>query len=295
MNAIGDLHSLTTYDGKQTFFPDDQQAFLVFGHYGAPPTEFQTRRGFRQDGATEVGYILNPRRLNVQLWRAPSCSRQAYWDMRAALHEFLRPNRGGPLVLTLRQPSGAQRALTVRANPGLIFVSNEDNDWNVDEPLELIAFDPIWHNPVSTVLTPSADANDQLVFPIEFPIYFGGETAFYTASIDYDGTWAADITITLTGPFAWAYVENTTTGISFTLRLAVGAGETRIIHLSDTGQSVMDDNGGNRFNELSADSNLVDFAIEPAPIAQQDIHVRLGQAGVGSGVEIAYRSRYFAL
>jgi hypothetical protein len=169
-SPLGELLSITTFDGKVLTMHDQAVRARLYGNFGAPPTDFQTRRGFQQDGVLEVNVTLQPRIVNLQLFQAPACDRQSYWNNRLALHEYLRPNRNGPITFTMRTQNGNQRALTVRAHPGLQFPppALDDNSWNVLEPLEFIAFDPLWFDPTQVQTTKISTADSNLVFPITF-------------------------------------------------------------------------------------------------------------------------------
>lgn len=264
---IGELHSLMTADGKYLFVPDEEVQFLTYGGYGLPPTQFVTRRGYRQHGVTEVDYLLEPRAVSVRLYHVGACSRQQYWDNRARLLEFLRPNRTGPLVLTLYQPDGAKRALSVRANPGLQFppVGPDANAWNIDEQIEFIAFDPLWFDPDEEDHVLTGGYGSDLVFPATFPILFGPSGLQFTEDLAYAGTWRTYPVVEIDGPYRQATVQNVGAGVRLGLTVPIAYGEKRIIDLTPGAQRIVDGNGANRFGELAPDSNLVDWAIYPEP------------------------------
>lgn len=300
---LGDVLLIETFDGKELFFGGDEPDFklLAYGNLGAPPTEFITQQGYKQDGVNERDYILQPRTITVELWRSPACDRQTYWDNRAALHEFLRPNRNGPITFTLRTPNGNLRSLIVRADPGLVFPPNPDNNsWDIQEQLDFIAFNPILFDSGGTVLALAVAVQTQLVFPITFPITFGTSDLFLTTgNITYTGTWESYPTITLTGPYTRATVTNVTTGVALFMAVAIPQGETRVITLTPGAQSIVDQNGVNRFSDLGPGSNLIDFNLRPDPEVPngiQEITIQLvdGVNGI-SGAEIDYFNRYFAI
>jgi len=99
----GDYIQLATNDGRVLTLPDQDYGMSVWGNGGAPPTQFITRQGYKQHGETEVGYILQKRPITLSLYRSKACSRAQYWQNRAALHDFLRPDRNGPITLTVVQ------------------------------------------------------------------------------------------------------------------------------------------------------------------------------------------------
>lgn len=297
----GDILSIRTFDGNELVLINDNVKLLAVGNLGAPDTQWITRRGYLQDGATEISYTLQPRNITAELWHSSACDRQTWWDYRAELHNFLRPNRNGPMTFTIRTPNGNERAIIVRADPGLTFPSqSNDNSWNIREQFDFLAQNPLFFDAAETVMSLSSTTQLQLVFPITFPITFGTSDEFLTTgSITYTGTWKSYPTITLTGPYTRAQIQHVTLGINIMLSVAIAAGESRIIDLTPGSQSIMDGDGNNKFSDLGAGSDLVDFALYPDPEVAggvQSITIQLvdGVAGV-STASLAYFNRYFGL
>lgn len=296
---LGDVLQLTTFDGKLLIFNDQVITCTAYGNFGAPPTDYQTRRGYKQDGATEVGFTLSPRTISLNLYRVGTCDRQAYWDNRLAIHEFLRPNRNGPITLTLCTPNGDLRSLIIRAEPGFVLPPINTNNWDIQEDLDFIAFDPIWFATDATVLSLTAETQVQLIFPITFPITFGTSDRWLTTgAITYEGTWRSYPTITLTGPYTRVQIKNVTTGVVINLNTAIIAGETRIITLTPGAQSIVDGNGVNKFAELGPGSDLINFNIRPDPEVPDGIQTITAQfinGTIDSTMTLTYNERFFAL
>lgn len=297
----GDVIHIETHDGNELFFTDADVKLLAYGNLGAAPTNFITRQGYKQNGATEVDFLLQPRTITIELWRSGECDRQTYWDNRRELHDFLRPNRNGPLTFTIRTPNGDLRSIVVRADPGMVFPPQTNtNDWQLRESFDFIAFDPTFFNSAQVELVLSAASQLQLVFPITFPISFGTSDEFLSSgTITYDGTWKSYPTITLDGPYTRAVITNVTTGVVIFMSVAILAGEQRILNLTPGSQSITDANGVNKFSDLGVGSNLIDFALFPDPEVangQQEITIQLvgGTNGV-SDASLTYYQRYFAL
>lgn len=297
----GELIKLMTVDGNTLMMSDEIIQALAYTGFGAPPTDYQTRRGYKQHGATELDFTLGIRNVTLHLHRVPGCDRQAYWDNRLALHQFLRPNRGGALTLTLRTQGDEYRSLVVRAEPGLdpAPLMQGNNNWDIDEVLEFVAFDPIWFDPEEVLFSNSSTTDTDLVFPITFPIVFGLSGVFFsTGSFTYAGTWKSYPTITLTGPYTRATITNTATGISIIMNVAIAAGEQRIISLTPGDQSIVDALGNNKFSDLSPGSNLIDFNIRPDPEVPggiQSIDAGFVDGTSDSAFELSFYTRYFAL
>lgn len=304
-SQLGDFISLTTNDGQVLSMPDQQHSFTVYGSFGAPPTNFITKQGYKQHGETEIGYILGKRTVSLTLHRTPGCTRAQYWANRALLHDFLRPNRNGPLTLTLIQTGGTdRRALTVRADPGLVLAPDQQREasWNIDEAVNFVAFDPIWFDPAGITKAVAVAANQNLVFPITFPIVFGTSGLLFTQVITYAGSWYEYPTITLTGPYQSAVVTNVTTGVSFFMNVPLVGGAQRIIATRPGSISILDQNGVNCFGELGPNSNLVNFNLRPDPEVSKGLQTLIctmigGNSGAGtqSGFQISYYSRYLAI
>lgn len=292
---------LQTADGEYLYVPDDDVRFLVYGGFGAPPANFITRKGYKQHGVTEVDYLLEPRTISAHLWHSPACSRQLYWSNRLALHEFLRPNRGGPLWFVLVQPGGTKRALVVRANPGLQFPmpDTDQNAWNVDETVDFVAYDPVWFDPDVHTTAQTVAIEQELVFPITFPIRF--DELSYTAdiAITYPGTWACYPTITIDGPYDYVVLDNTATGVRIRLNGPVAGGDQRIITLTPGAQHITDASGANRFSDLDITSDLVDFCLQPDPIVPGGVQTiratAIGGAAGTTRLRLDYYDRYFAI
>lgn len=300
-NQAGDVLEITTFDGNNLVLINPDVKLLAYGNLGAPPTQFITRRGYRQNGATEVDFLLQPRTISVELWHSPVCDRQTFWDTRKDLHDFLRPNRNGPLTFTIQTPNGNQRAIIVRADPGLVFPpQSNDNSWNTREQFDFIAYNPTFFDASQTILALSSTTQQQLIFPITFPITFGTSDVFLTTgNLTYVGTWKSYPIITLTGPYTRAQIQHVTLGINILLSVAIGAGESRILDLTPGSQSIVDSSGNNKFSDLGVGSDLVDFALYPDPEVPggvQEITAQLvdGVAGVSTAI-LTYYNRYFAL
>lgn len=305
MTFQGDLYAVITDDGMEFHVPDEDNRFLVAVGFGAPPIEYQTRRSYKQHGETKVDYTLSPRAVTVQLWKKAACSRIEYWENRAALHDLLRPNRGGSLLFVLTMADNVtKRAIYLDPNPGAQFNndSDDDNNWSLDETLEFIAFNPVWFGVDAVVSTPAATTDTELVFPITFDasnIIFGLNGLQFNTTITYNGTWVSYPIITLTGPYNSATLLNVETGVMMSLNVAIAAGEQRIITLTPSALSIVDGTGADKFGDLGPDSDLVDFNIRPHPEVPGGVQtiqaIILGGTAGQTAVSISYYERYYAI
>jgi len=296
------LYSLETADGYlETFDLNTSQAFLSISGLGAPIIDFQVSKGYKQHGQRLVTYSLQPRRIAVQLWAEHETSKQEYFDLRARMLDLMRPNRGGPMVLTILLPDMSKRSIIVRANPGPIYPGDDnENFWGLEETLEFVAFDPIFYDSDTHEFTGINGEDSELVFPIDFSIWFGDDdsTILSTGALTYPGTWDSYPVVTLTGPYSMARLENSVLSSYVALVVPIAAGEIRIINLTPGNQSILDGAGNSKFGELSADSNLIDFAIKAAPIAPggvQTLTVTMAGNTGASGASLQYHDRFYAI
>lgn len=305
-NYVGDLHTLETFDGLLLYAPEGLQCFVTYGGYGAPPIEYLTRRGYLQDGSTVIDYALGDRTLSLQFYRnGDFCSRADYWAFRQQLHEYLRPNRGGPIKLTLRQGLNGNRSIYVRPNPGAVFAPFQagGDSWGINEPLEFIAHDPVWFDPDQNTCEGSVTTSAHLVFPFGFGgndngARFGFTGNRFTCTITYPGSWREYPVLILTGGYQIATIEHIELNIMIQLTVSIADGEQRIITLTPGSQSIVDGNGDNKFGELSPSSNLTDFALLPVGEISggvNTIRVTLTAPTAQTNFEMQYYTRYFGI
>lgn len=226
--------------------------------------------------------------------------RAVYWKRREELINLLRPNRGGPVTLTIVFPDQRARALKVYPDPGFVFPPQpiDRNNWGIEEQLTLTAFNPFWYDPTPTVLGGDPLPATGLEFPIEFPIVFGYPGKTFRWQVAYEGSWHSYPTITLNGAFTRADIVNETTGISMVMSRPVGASEQRIISLEPGNHRITDGDGVNKFSELSEGSNLTLWRIEPDPIVTggvQYLRVSLYSSSDEAGAEIQYYTNYLGI
>lgn len=301
-----DVQSFETFDGETLFLgtiEGDPLFAISYGNYGMPPVQYLTRRGYKQDGSTVVDYTINDRSIMLTLHQVTPCSREQYWQYRAALIDFFRPNRGGALILTMREAGGNKRSLKVYAAPGFVFSprSPDESGFIIEEPLTFIAYDPIWYDPTTASAVLVGVSGSDLVFPITFPIVFDPDGVIFSTTINYVGNWVSYPIITIDGPYTSATIRNASTNVNIVLFIAIGVGEQRIINLTPGSQTVTDGMGVDKFGDLSPspNSNLVDFNIRPHPQVLNgvnDIEVTLTGGAIGtSGVAFDYSARYIGI
>lgn len=298
---LGDLHTIETADGVIESFGAGNQAFEVYGGYGAPPINYLTVPTLDRWGVIERDYTLLARPIALQVWSKHAVDLDSYWDNRARLHDLLRPNRGGPMILTIILPNLETRSIAVRANPGFIFAAEPDNNaWLIDQPLDLLAHDPVWFDETEQTFGGTGIAISDLRFPITFPIRFSySYVSASTGQFLYEGTWETYPVITLGGPYTSAQIVNAVTGATIYMIEPVSNGESRVISLEPGNITVRTQDENLAFGDVDPASDFVRFKIKPDPETPGGLNeisaiMSGGKIGISS-ITISYQNRYFGV
>jgi hypothetical protein len=262
---------LAADQGKVYSFHDNNlRALMSFTGWGMPPIEYITQRGPYQHGITLLDYRLNPRIIQLVHRRVGGC-REDYWDNRSSLIDVLRPNRGGACLSRGRLRKilgdGAIRDIYVMIESGPVFSprGNDWDEWSITETLRFIAHDPIIFDPARNSASWTLSAESALIFPITFPIFFGGAIINDTLDITYVGSWLTYPEIVITGPLNGPVIENESTDETISIGWDVPSGKTLTINLGYGVKTVTDSDGINRIGTISTDSDLATFHIAPDP------------------------------
>ncbi len=306
-----EFYSIITPDGEEYVLENYADRFLssITG-MGMPPIEYEMQRGTFQHGETNRGYFLQPRTLTL-VHKRSMCSREAYWNARSDLINHLRQNRAASpnnrSVLRTILPDGNVRDLTVLIVTGPVFQARDTarwEEWRYNESLQFVAHDPLFFNPaaISVSANPSIEITN-LAFPVTLGpglgMLFSSGAVDDIFNITYTGTWTAYPTITITGPLTNITITNTTIGDKLVLTTVLDAGKTITISLVPGLKTIVDSDGTNLMNTLSTDSDLITFAIEPAPLAASGINaIRLqGSNGVqdASDITFSFNEKFVAI
>ena len=287
------------FENEQGVFLDFEASelnLLVATTLGTAPIEYSTTRGIGQDGNTVQRFRLNNRSLNVAIFvdGHKFKTKAEYHAFRNDLHQLFNPL--SRLTLTITRLDGSRRQLTnIYPSSGISFVDNEaeNGGWNIRETVGLTAYTPYFVNPETVVYNVAPSINDELVFPIDFSIFFGNAGTSFTQSIDYDGSWISYPTITVTGPYNTCTITNVWNSSTINFFLPVGANQQRIITLNPAITTIVDQNGINRIGEITEESNLVDFYINPTQ--ENVISVGLIGTDVTSSVQIDVQETFIGI
>ena len=264
-------------------------------NFGSPPIEYQTQDYFQADGQQVLNYRLQPRAMGISIVRDKSDDWSQYWTDREAILEALRPNYVSPTQMIITRSDGKRRALYIRPEPGLAFDSDDDSV-SINQVMTLTAHDPVWFNPDSTSVSFSTSTDEDLIFPATFPIKFGNAgTTYDSGDLAYAGSWETFPILTLTGPYQTATITNLGIGVSLNLVTEIVDGETRTIDFRPSTRDVYDQDGNSAWSDLSVNSNLKDFKIQPTNLltATQQISVVLTGIDGNTAVSLTYNEKFY--
>lgn len=296
-DVIAEVWSLENNAGNILEFNSETYALKVSGT-GTPPVEYVTKTSYLQDGATPLSLRLGVRALSLELYNTTTEDKEAYWDLRRELVNFLYPEIGKPLTLSLSQPNGETYSIEVYPDPGIDFTRGDQSAWDIQETLPFKAFNPLWYKSTLGDITPAASQDDELVFPITFPIVFGSSgTIFNTGALNYNGSWRSYPIITLQGPYTSCSITLVNKAVGFSLLTEISSIEQRIIDTDPANLSIVDQDGNSKFDELSLPSNLRDFYIPAYPDgALEQIKVTMINGSIGtSSINIQYKENYLGI
>lgn len=306
---MGRLHRVEfdyylTPDGIMYPFHDGRSRFTMSQPVGLGMAPIRPRfeRAPGQDGETLIGYNLAPRSVQM-IHRRVGMNRTEYWENRADFINHLRPNRQtsegglelGSLVKVL--PTGEKRYLDVMLDETPQFRSDDVGRWDEfswNEPIRFLAPDPTFYDPAQVeIVFEGAEPNDQLVFPITYPIYFSMVGYLdKTASVHYEGTFKTFPQIVIAGSILNPRIENVTTGEIIQLEYEIASDQTVTIDLSQNDKTVIDNFDNDLIGTLTTDSDLATFHIAQSPEAPNGVN-EFRVSGFNATPETAVLLRYY--
>lgn len=282
------------YGNRLEFLPGEVALLASPTGFGMAEIEYLTTRGFMQDGETVQGFQAGIRPITLPLYYREAATRTEYWSHRNRLMTFLSA-AVAPLSLGVFRGDATLRVLNnVYPSPGLVM-ETEENNWSVNEPILLTAYNPVWGGEEVTAAGTNEGA-DNLVFPTTFPIQFeAGGNVFGTGNISYSGTWKVYPTVTVTGAFNTAVLTNGWNGVQITYFIPAVDTEKRILSYSlDTGFRVTDAAGNNKIGTVASSSNFVDFYFQPGVVNSVRVSIPSGISG-NTGLSVSYTPHFIGI
>lgn len=305
-----EFDQLITPDGETYRFNPGTDKFS-WGNtgYGMPPIQYITQRGPFQDGESVLDYRINTRIIQL-IHRRNECDRDAYWDGRSELINFLRPNRQPTslfqtFILRKILPDGSKRDIRVLYSEGLGFrpsQSTQWDEWSIQETIVFVAHDPIFFDPDINIVsvTPPVVSGAELMFAITFPIRFSSRAYAAEETIVYEGNYKSFPIITLRGPMRHPVIRNISTGdlLEFNDDFELTATEFITIDTTFGQKTIIDSSGNNQIGQLTTDSDLTSFHLAPDPEVEDgenQIGFTADDLTANSELSFRYYDRYIGI
>lgn len=306
-----EFDSYISPDGEEYSFHDQKSGhpsgrwLMSVAGMGMPDIDYIEQSGPYQHGSTILDYRLRPRTLTY-LHSRSARSRDDYWDMRADVINYLRPNRQAANAMALGKlrkilPDGSKRDIDALVISGPVFSARDTKawrEWMMQEPIRFYCPDPTYYDPTPTALDLSASFCDDLIFSFDFPFVFCHEGEGYSDTVTYTGTWSTYPTFSIVGPVNDLVIRNVTTDETLSFTRHLGASDSLTITLSYGNKTIVDNSGANWIGALSTDSDLATWHIAPAPEAPGGVN-QLLISGYGTNANtaawISYYTRYIGI
>lgn len=297
MSSFTQLYIVRNGVAKQI---DDAVEWLRGGDdgFGLPDIEPISESGPNQDGATDKGFRLKPRVINLALKGFPADRGDTYWAFR---QDWLKTFRPTNVPTILRVVSGSiVREILVKTVAGSKLPRKQGQGIVIEDGVQLLAHDPTWYDPAGVALSFSAGAGGTgMPVPLIVPMTVGSSSVNVSVPHTYVGTWRAYPLIRITGPVTNPIIQNTTTGKKLSLSgSTISAGNWIEIDTAYDKKTVVDQAGANQIALLTSDSDLASWAIESDPEAPDGINnivVTGSAANAATKIDITYLTRYIGI
>lgn len=295
------MTTLTATIGGATYTLHDTTSTLAWigdDGWGMAPVRRITDRGPLQHGDSDIDFRLEPRMGMLKLL-AQASDTSAHWTVRATLLRIFRPSTT-PIVLTWGLDNGVTRAIDVHFAGDLTFASDSRMGVNQTAVVQLRAADPTFYDPtVVSVPFNTGGGSGGFTVPVVVPVSVGVSTVNSTQVISYPGTWLSYPTVTIVGPITNPVVYNDSTGdkLDFT-GITITASNFYTIDCRPGRKTVTYTDGSNKIADLTDDSDLQTFSIQPDPDVaggNNSIRVTGSGANASTAINVVYYVRYVGI
>ena len=264
--------------------------------WGLAPSHRITQRGPFQEGDSDIDFRLDPRIMSLP-FVATAKTIEEHFSVRNTLLNVFKPGNDTCLFKVTYGDGTETRNIDVKVVGGLTM-DTDSKDFNVRGVIQLRAADPTWSGGIefeeqltNTVFgTPTP-------YPKPYPVPYGADSVNAVTPITYNGTWLSYPVITAFGPLTDLVITDAQNhSIKFTT--PIPASTYVSINLKYNFKTVTDQDGVNRFEWLSIDSDMTNFALFPSPFILDGINtlsVSATGTDANSLVTLNYIPRYIGV
>lgn len=264
--ATVDRIKLEVWNG--TYYADLTDLLLYntrnYSGFGVAPVTNLTQQGPMQDGTTFLGFRYKERVIQLELDGLGS-DEDTWHTRREELARIFRPS-ASLIQVRYSAPPDRQRQWDCYVSVPPDFSIANRFGMNQRAIVELRSSNPFCYDPEGVGLSLGLSGGGTgLPIPLVFNMTFGGSTIAYATTISLDAVNAAPSfpIITITGPINTPTITNAATGDKIQFTSNIGGGVTYTIDTRFGYKSIVDNSSVSRTSELSDDSDLSTFSLQP--------------------------------
>ena len=255
-----------------------------------------SERGPYQHGDTDTGFRLEPRVITLALF----AHADTLADMdthRTTLQTVFRPSTTA-IKLRATRDDGAIRQIDGHVLNMLDWPHGGDDRIGASQRMavQLRCPDPSWYDPTPLALVLDSISNSTRGYPVAVAVpvvQTPGSTIDGSDTINYAGTWPDYPIVYLVGPLTDPVLTHVTLGLTLDFTgITIASGKTYTIDLRYGYKTVTDGDGANAIDELTADSDLAEWRLEPGT---NQLNLTATGATGASGARLLYTLRYAGL
>jgi len=234
-------------------------------NFGMAPLHRITQRGPFQEGDSDIDFRLDPRVMSLPIV-VPASSIDEHFSIRNKLLDIFKPGNDLATIQVDFSNNGTAvtRSIDVKVLGGLTM-DTDSKDFNIRGVIQLRADDPTWYQ----------DSGDEIVltspilgtptpYPKPYAVPYGSAGIGGITNILYEGTWICYPVLTAVGPLTDLTITDALNHV-ISFDTPIPAGTYVIIDLKYGAKTVVDQDGVNRFAWLDINSDLINWALYPAP------------------------------
>ncbi len=248
--------------------PDLGMYLLGMSGLGMPTYTRFSESSPLQEGITDTGYRLQERLISIILGFNEK-DLAGYYQRREDLLRLWRPDMT-PGILRITLPTGKVREIQGHLLNGLEFSDSDRSYVTQKTSLVVRCPDPTFYDPEAVYIDfgTGGGGSDNLIIPMPVPMFVGASLFETTKIIPYEGTEKTYPQIIVTGPVTDLVIKNLTTGDKLDFSgVTIANGDTYTLDLRPGYKTVVDAAGNNKIADLTADSDISTFSLQPHPIA----------------------------
>lgn len=301
---MGTLVKLELVAGATRLDISDIQNFLWQGHagFGLAPLHRLMIRGPQQSGDTDMGYVLDPRMVQL-VTRIMGNGIDDMYNKQDQLLRMVNPTITPISLCFTRIAAGVVRQMDVFGLGGLDYATQERHGYTVLTQIMARANDPTWYDPTPGYVGFSlGGGGGTWAIPWAIPWALGASTINTSQPIVYPGTADSYFWGTITGPITNPIITFTDGTFTYTLDFTgttITAGHYYTIDTRYPYKTVTDDAGVVQNGTLTTASNLATIVINKCKPGETNHNTTVTVTGssvnAATRIDINYYLRYIGV